>query len=50
MSSMVEPRFLRLLLGDKGKTISTIRWDIGIVKDQAIGVYSTQKKIAQKTI
>ena len=38
MSSMVEPRFLRVLLGDDTITIRPCRWDVGMVQADALGV------------
>jgi hypothetical protein len=46
MSSMVEPRFLRLLLGDNGITIRPCRWDVGMVQADALGVDRTQTLVA----
>ena len=39
---MVEPRFLRLLLGDDSITIRPCRWDIGMVQADALGVDRSQ--------
>ena len=46
MSSMVEPRFLRLLLGDNGITIRPCRWDVGMVQADALGVDRTKTLVA----
>ena len=43
---MVEPRFLRLLLGDNGITIRPCRWDVGMVQADALGVDRTQTLVA----
>ena len=42
MSSVVEPRFLRLLLGDNTITIRPCRWDVGMVQADALGVDRSQ--------
>ena len=39
---MVEPRFLRLLLGDDRITIRACRWDVGMVQADALGVDRSQ--------
>ena len=39
---MVEPRFLRLLLGDDSITIRACRWDVGMVQADALGVDRSQ--------
>ena len=38
---MVEPRFLRLLLGDNGITIRPCRWDVGMVQADACLLYTS---------
>ena len=39
---MVDPRFLRLLLGDDRITIRSCRWDVGMVQADALGVDRSQ--------
>ena len=46
MSSMVEPRFLRLVLGDSTIKIRPCRWDVGMVQADALGVDCAQTLVA----
>jgi hypothetical protein len=50
MSSMVEPRFLRLLLGDDTITIRPCRWDVGMVQADALGVDRSQTLAALRDL